>query len=511
MKFCSLCEPKWFHNVNATKNCSVVPSKEGLHCSLCNLFACKKCIMNAIQLIDNSRTIVPSTLILSSKKWYEDTTKYLTIHNVPQDFVGHCCIIKKDLGAIPGASGSSHNTLTSIHDTKDTKLGGALFFPEYKVLIDSPKDAIDVHALGKESSFPAVWHCVLPPYGEYNLPRNIMTFCKPLRKHIKIPNLYSVDFGDSIQIEVCLYVVPRVTEQNISRKGSNDVSCEEIAGSMFVNDKSYLYRKRKSQMHVLLIAGNDGPLLLCRFLDYKCNMSAKEQSSLFEYLYNFLQHNATERMRFGGSSGNFDSAIMSSIRRLLSCRTNAPRRSRGVIWLLSDLKIDMVYLSPKSHVFVSHKYSLPVKGGNFSINEDQMHYMLRTYKGIADFMLRKMDTAYILDKINNESEFQIAPEAMNEELDRVCKARNEMLDCISNTTFRSVGIRKNVLCQKYTKYVSFTIITHPVGFHQDKFSQNKSSYNGLENKVVFSHLKQSGVGRGGLGDTFAWALLDWPK
>ena len=511
MRFCSLCAPKWFHNVNAARDCNIVPSDEGLNCSICNMFACKNCIMNAIKLINNSRTIKPSTFILSSKKWYEDATKYLAINNVPEDFVGHCCIIKKDMGSIPGTSKSSHKNLTSTNDTNDTKLGGALFFPEYKVLVDSPKNAIDVHALGKESSFPAVWHSVLPPYGEHNLPRNIMSFCKPIRKKIKIPNLYSVDFGDSIQIEVCLFIVPRVTGLDISRKGSNDVSHEEISGSMFVNDKSYLYGKRKSQKHVLMVVGNDGPLLLCRFLDQKCNMSAKEQSRLFEYLFNFLQHNETERMRFGGSSGNFDSATMSNIRRILSCRTNAPRRSRGVIWLLSDLKIDMVYLSPNSYVFVSHKYSLPVQGGNFSINEDEMHHILRLYKDIADFMLRKMDTAYILKKLNNDSEFQIAPEAMIEELDRVCKARNEMFGCISNSTLPSVGIRKNILCQKYTKYVSFTIVTHPVGFHQDKFSQNKSSYNGLENKVVFSHLKQSGFGRGGLGDTFAWALLDWPK
>lgn len=508
MRFCTLCSPEWFHNVNAIRGCDLLASEEVLKCSICNMFACKKCITNAMQFIQESKKINPSSFILSSKKWYEDTNMYLMQKEVPEDFVGHCCIIKQDVGENPK---SNHETTTSANHTK---LGGALFFPEYKILIDSPKGVIDVHALGKESTFSAVWHCVLPPDGKHAVPRNIKSSIKSLRKIFEVPIPNRVDFGKAcIQFEACIFIVPRVSSLDVSRKGSNDVSQKEIGGSMFVNDKSYPYPKMGSRHRILLVIGNDGPLLLCRFLDHKCKMSETEQTKLFDHLCTFLRNDATERMRYGGSSGNINSATMSNIRRLLSCRTNAPRRPRGVIWLLSNLKIELVYLSPRSYVFVSHKYSLPVPGGNFSINEDQIDYILKRYKDIANFMLRKIDTAYILEKLNKELEFdiQIAPEAMKEEFDRIHKAKIEMLDCLSNDTSVSNDTRKNVFLQKYSKHICFTLVIHPVGFHQDNFSQKNISYSGLENKVIYSHLKQVGYGRGGLGNNFAWALLDWPK
>eukprot|EP00977_Amphora_coffeiformis_P026540 scaffold27668_cov167-Amphora_coffeaeformis.AAC.1 len=61
---------------------------------------------------------------------------------------------------------------------------------------------------------------------------------------------------------------------------------------------------------------------------------------------------------------------------------------------------------------------------------------------------------------------------------------------------------------------TFTVVTHPVGYHRDTFGKDKhkqhNSPDSLENKTCFYLPRQTGsFGRGGDQHNFVWALLDW--
>lgn len=60
---------------------------------------------------------------------------------------------------------------------------------------------------------------------------------------------------------------------------------------------------------------------------------------------------------------------------------------------------------------------------------------------------------------------------------------------------------------------TFTVVTHPVGYHRDYFKResNGSKRPSLENKTTFTTTRKAGhsIGRGGNGYQYTWALLDW--
>ena len=126
-----------------------------------------------------------------------------------------------------------------------------------------------------------------------------------------------------------------------------------------------------------------------------------------------------------------------------------------------------------------------------------------------------MKAAYILDRINqdrpegnntslgNKSRRLINPNAVAMDMQNINKAHESILK--ENMMTR----RRGRLHRKITAFMelnSHTLVQHSVGYHVDHFDKGEPT---LENKVCYSLSGLKGVGRGGDGEKFVFAILDW--
>ena len=247
-------------------------------------------------------------------------------------------------------------------------------------------------------------------------------------------------------------------------------------------------------------------------------MNDKKKNALFDHFLSMLNNkknnNHIERIREGGARGTaqYDSSLF----KMLKTPNSSPRCSKGSIWLRlkNDRKWKLFYRGTKNGVVHNYSYSIPRIGGQFGLDCS----LFKSYTFLLEFLSTKPYTALIVESL--ELQHKISPMAIQTELYNMKEAHESVF---GKTMDRKVSndIVKPII-QYYERYSNvhnhYTLVTHPVGRHNDVFGSNKTSK--IENRFCMSitNLRPKNVqkktfstyGRGGNGIyNFVFAVLDW--
>lgn len=493
--------------------------QNGLVCNLCNRFSCKFCLHSIINKCNESQY---KNAIGASKVWLHQVHDFVIDQQIPIDFVGHCCYIKKSRN-LPDTLNPVTNQEARNDLPPDTfSLAGCIYFPEFRLIVDSPISCIDIHGLGEEKTIDPVWHCVLQDEYPRPLrnPKDSRISYDRVTLHMEDPHNLS---GMKKKYDVYIISVEHDEEHSfdIKLKGTNSPLLSEIQDSLMVTSDLHPEKKTSTQVHrVICIFGSrpnkDKSLLVLRFIDMdpRAGLGKNHEDHLYHYLFkNMLGTRKQELRRFGGSSGLTNSSTR-EFTEMMNHPGNVPRRADGTVWIQERFRWKFYYISVTTGDAISFEYSQPVKGGAFSIghwNKNKSKYefkesinerkIFHKFPSLLMFCESKPLAALLLDELRKRSGYVCMPHAVNLELKHIHIARNHIAK-------EPKKRKKNTFYLFYMRFVNFTMVMHPVGFHIDQFENRSPSF--LENKTIFLRHDIDGQGRGGGGpNTFTWALLDW--
>lgn len=255
-------------------------------------------------------------------------------------------------------------------------------------------------------------------------------------------------------------------------------------------------------------------LLLMRYFCFPIRQFNNEKKQwLFLKLFGDLKskNNGLERTRTGGSSGNTE--YNKELFQLMKTCNSSPRFSSGVIWLRQQKFWKIFYRGTKDGLVKSFKYCAPKIGGQFDLDIT----LLTKYTFFREFLSTKPYSAVIIEALSLKR--CVSPVAINEELKKMNAVHAFVFDDEKDYEIRNKEMG-NALIQYYNQYSSkynhYTLVTHPVGRHNDTFEDSNTSK--LENrfcmhfnpKSISSKIISRPYGRGGNGvDSFVFAVLDW--
>ena len=154
---------------------------------------------------------------------------------------------------------------------------------------------------------------------------------------------------------------------------------------------------------------------------------------------------------------------------------------------------------------VSWNYTPPVEGGSFDITLE----MALKYPFLFEFAEKKVKTAMLLRVLKRQKKLQVdvAPMACEEEMNRhAIAAANFFWGKLDSQATNPEMTDREHLLFAIMQLNKFTMVCHPVGYHEDHFGSGGAS---LENKMCFIVPRKQGIGRGGNIYHYTWALLDW--
>ena len=161
-KNCIFCSSKSIEQSSKLSGPKKYPhANQGLTCGKCFRFSCLPCLKLLIH-------IIPKEL---HDDWALKVLRFIQ-SGEEQGFVGSCCqFIDKNK--------KSTDIVRQGDELAGTSFAGCLFFPEFKLLIDSPFDCVDIHGVGEFAGhYGGAWHCVISPDAPLVpnklIPRNIM-------------------------------------------------------------------------------------------------------------------------------------------------------------------------------------------------------------------------------------------------------------------------------------------------------------------------------------------------
>lgn len=342
----------------------------------------------------------------------------------------------------------------------------------------------------------------------------------------------------SKQVKVDIYEVPKRIHMKIADvRGMNDIPTESVcAGYLFepdpTADVSFVFGPPKDGVAFCLLA---------RFHNTPGDhfMSDEKLMHLFNATLKKCKNGGFERKRMGGSSG-----LARWDRHLMDCLTVPnifPRDPQKVMMIPMGNKWECLYISPfetvlkdvdgltrvdrwneehpnaqcnDDHPFYPAKcdYSPPVLGGQLKMDAD----FVEEFPFLYWFAESKIITAHMLRYLcmYGTVEYNVVHEACNTEYEHLAIATADyyMGKLPSQCSHPSLTRRQHILIG-VMQCNTFTMVTHPVGYHRDTFRRDgftRSSPNSLENKTTFLHPRfQHSIGRGGNHDKFTWSLLDW--
>ena len=244
--------------------------------------------------------------------------------------------------------------------------------------------------------------------------------------------------------------------------------------------------------------------------DNKESIERVNVTKLYESIAGDCGKNGFDVVRTGGSSGPpladedfFDCHID---------EVNFPRKLRAVKFAKDGTSWSCAYIKVREDNEgepAFHSYGPPRRGGQFVATQ----VLMKRFPFLYSFAESKVYAAFILDRINSLQKIPIQPTAVANEI-----------SLYERGLFISPGMRWSSLSKQgrenevrarrgalvlYAINNKHTLVTHPVGFHQDKFADGKES---LENKVCFKldGWHKCRMGRGGAGpNVFVFAVLDW--
>ena len=117
--------------------------KGGLRCSVCNSFACQRCLsLFQVQFTKE---------MIREDPWCDVVNRYITEGFNPNYFLGHCCQLNRQFEEEDG-------------ENESNGLGGALVIPEYGLLLETTFTGMDVLGLGQddELGIDGAYHALYP-------------------------------------------------------------------------------------------------------------------------------------------------------------------------------------------------------------------------------------------------------------------------------------------------------------------------------------------------------------
>lgn len=273
----------------------------------------------------------------------------------------------------------------------------------------------------------------------------------------------------------------------------------------------------------------NAPLLLCRFHKMKTPpMGNEAQRALFVALNQKAGKNGWEVSRTDGSCGltQVDWELISALQGF----SLFPRRSKDIIILQEKLSWECTYISPyrpsdtsiikwnqdnpmcpvdENHPWIPVRvqYPQPQRGGSFQITPD----LAERYPFLYEFTECKFKAAFVLSYLHERQlvPYCITPLACSNEISHLqeCTAKGlqRELPTQTDTKTRELELWRHIYIAVMLSN-KFTLVCHPVGFHNHVFSDKQDS---LENKMTFvNHGFVRSIGRGGNGHRYTWSLLN---
>ncbi len=272
---------------------------------------------------------------------------------------------------------------------------------------------------------------------------------------------------------------------------------------------------------------------MCRFHKLDPSLTGIKKENIFKAAWFSLKSHKFECRRSGGSSGLTSKSPKNVMSKFMSTSGTTPRFGRGAVWIQAKETWYVYYIGTFDGKVKKVRYTNPVPGGQFKFKSP----ILEQYSFLHDFISIRPITARIVQAIqirilnNKKIKVWITPQAVAKEVMNITKTET-VISCSRNGMdlppllgLKRVPpplLRRNKKLLFYTIYnrdhVNYTMVCHPVGFHQDHFEDDSPT---LENKVCFelhssripkkivNQLYPNGRGGGQSSSSFVFAILDW--
>lgn len=456
-------------------------------------------------------------------------------------------------------------------------IGGSFVYDQCKLIIPSSFHFFDCFALGSEQNLPPITHYVIDEAYSLSLVKsNNISILNQINDQSQIPSTWNIYFKsvntkvphnfqkqkkvsfffvnpgfdfviitfnlishlylflyllNNNKFNIAVIEVPILNEKSMLPKGNGTI--ENLKDHFYFDvdsfvknhNKKYPTRSGTNQINIVLIATKQNSfglqnLLLLRFYNFTINeMKDKKKNALFDHFLSMLDNkrnhkNYIERKREGGAQGTteYKSSVLF---KMLHTSNSSPRCSIGTIWLRlkNNRKWKIFYRGTQDGVVHDYYYSSPRIGGQFELDCS----LFKKYTFLLEFLSTKPYTALIVESL--ELQHKISPMAIQNELENM-KETHEYV--FGKTMMKKKDTIVKPIIQYYERYSKihnrYTLVTHPVGRHNDVFDSNKTSK--LENRFCMSisdfrptSVKKknfSTYGRGGNGTyNFVFAILDW--
>ena len=477
-------------------------------CVNCYGYICDRCVADVVPAINSKRKRYHEhcTACVEGLNYFNDNGKQ------PVDYIAPCCLLRVNRPPKLVFDNKRKNLGDRI---TSSPLGGSFVIPEFRLIVSTCFDSIDVLGLGREDNLNPRIHFVNDEQNGLDLqaagvvPLTEMPESWEIETtimHIRLPHVGKKARQRKKVFNVVVYYAPKSRDMPNFDKGCNELSPGEAA-------ESYLFTvSAGDDRDISIIIGYDcgsvyGSVLLCRFHKMKPVLSNKLTArELLRQLTAQLKNGGIERRRRGGALGFV--TYSDDLFQMLATPNSTPRCSKGAIFLRDkdDLKLHVFYFGTQDCAVKNLEYATPRKGGSFQMPASLIQQQL----AIQTFFMVKPLAADILSRLNR---FKICPLSVQQELSFASKARayvDEQPD---------LGNRRKAAFYVFysSNFIKCTLVRHAVGMHHDVFAAGKPS---LENRMCFkcpleSNEKRatgtSRYGRGGAGvDYHCFAILDWP-
>ena len=293
--------------------------------------------------------------------------------------------------------------------------------------------------------------------------------------------------------------------------GQTQVPLEEL-----IKASVFSYKRTVKKADVLILSGdyrlephdslrmNGRKLLCCRAQSLASKgISDLDATKMYYDLAYEAGWDGIGLTRTSGTNGYTNNTSHRDLLRVLHANPSLLPNKAGACWIIPHKKY--YYILYSKHTYKSDEpsigcttYAPPKPGGSLLLNGNAMVQ----YPILGEMAYLKMYLTLLLKRFNaiREDEPPVAIGPISHELRNIQYARG---------IFKATNGNYFSFCKAFISVNSMSLVTHPVGLHNDFFSKKGES---LENKICFvvPSIKTS-VGRGGslIGNQFVYALLDW--
>jgi hypothetical protein len=404
---------------------------------------------------------------------------------------------------------------------------GALYFPPYRLLITSYASNkhlyTDYHALAKsKDGTPAIPHmvlgrenalCLQEYYNQHGI--RIPYISNDMFIPLKIENVpmpEKTSLTRSWDTEYVLIKQQYAIENSKSNTGRQSIPLEEL-----IECKVLSWRKLRRFCELITVVGDfsqeqdeqlrsTGRKLLCGRLQSMLQSSIPDKTveELYHSILPSCGKGGYELKRTGGACGMTSSQTTKDLLCVLHRSNTLLPNKAGACLILQDSKYYWIFYSKHNKKLESHpiahiKYTPPNIGGSVRLEGSMIDF----FPIIGEFCYCKMLVALIYDQMNKNyldvTCQPVATEPLRSELKSIEYARGAY----------SISGSYSAFCRSFLSCNSMTLVTWPVGEHNDHIHRNGEEF---ENKLllVLPSIKDT-VGRGGsfLGNQYVFGLLDW--